>query len=107
MRRNRNRTARDVIQELVDMNLLYSYYMSAREQTTYGGLRPSGKPGAWMSTVSDEDKELLKQLKPEDMENVRWPLLDSMSCTTDEQYIKMRHKQTVDQLLKAIEENQK
>lgn len=70
------RTAKHILRELVDKWLFYPLITSNRTKTDAGTYRPTGKPGEAIERLSPEERELLKELKAEDLKHDRWPLYD-------------------------------
>lgn len=61
---------RKILDNLVDKNRYYSVFMSLKERTASGYMKPHGKPGEAIMKLTPEEREALSELKSDEIANI-------------------------------------
>ena len=68
-----SKSPKEILRKLVERWQYYSLVSSNRVKTADGRYRPAGKPGETIERLSEEDREILKELKAKDIEKDNYP----------------------------------
>jgi len=78
------KTPKQIIRQLVERWQFSDVLSSNTVKTLAGHHRPAGRPGDAIKRLPQEEQDMLKELRAEDMENERWPNSDIMRDSSDE-----------------------